>query len=120
MNDEIDDSNHQSYMVNHQINYDSDPYFMNHKIDYDHDSYFNHNLLKHWLQLSAIGLVVFSSLNIGLTMYHYHKSLNWTTNPDSLKMADMPVDMLNDSAKQAQYKTNFLVLYHKALSNNSN
>lgn len=126
MNDEIDDSNHQSYMVNHQINYDSDPYFINHKIDYDHDPYFNntspdnHNRLKHWLKLSEIGLFIFSSLNIGLTMYNYHKSLNWTTNRDSLKMADMPVDMLNDSVKQAQYKADFLVLYHKALSNNGN
>lgn len=120
MNDEIDDSNHQSYMVNHQIKYDSDPYFINHKLDYDHDSYFNHHRLKHWLQLSAIGLVVFSSVNIGLTMYHYHKSLNWTTNRDSLKMANMPVDMLNDSDQQAQYKTDFLIFYHKALSNNGN
>lgn len=126
MNDEIDDSNHQSYMVNHPINYDSDPYFINHKIDYDHDPYFNntlpdnHNRLKHWLKLSEIGLFVFSSLNISLIMYNYHKSLNWTTNRDSLKMADMPVDMLNDSGKQAQYKADFLVLYHKALSNNGN
>lgn len=126
MNDEIDDSNHQSYMVNHPINYDSDPYFINHKIDYDHDPYFNntspdnHHRLKHWLKLSEIGLFVFSSLNIGLIMYNYHKSLNWTTNRDSLKMADMPVDMLNDSDKQAQYKADFLVLYHKALSNNGN
>lgn len=126
MNDEIDDSNHQSYMVNHQINYDSDPYFINHQIDYDHDQYFNntspdnHNRLKQWLKLSEIGLFIFSSLNIGLTMYNYHKSLNWTTNRDSLKMADMPVDMLNDSGKQAQYKADFLVLYHKALSNNGN
>ena len=126
MNDEIDDSNHQSYMVNHQINYDSDPYFVNHKIDYDHDPYFNntstdnHNRSKHWLKLSAIGLFVFSSLNIGLTVYNYHKSLNWTTNQDSLKMANMPVDMLNDSGQQAQYKADFLVLYHKALSNDGN
>lgn len=126
MNDEIDDSNHQSYIVNHQINYDSDPYFVNHKIDYDHDPYFNntstdnHNRSKHWLKLSAIGLFVFSSLNIGLTVYNYHKSLNWTTNQDSLKMANMPVDMLNDSGKQAQYKADFLVLYHKALSNDGN
>lgn len=126
MNDEIDDSNHQSYIVNHQINYDSDPYFVNHKIDYDHDPYFNntstnnHNRSKHWLKLSAIGLFVFSSLNIGLTVYNYHKSLNWTTNRDSLKMANMPVDMLNDSGKQAQYKADFLVLYHKALSNDGN
>ncbi len=126
MNDEIEDSYHKSYIVNHQINYDSDPYFINHKIDYDHDQYFNntssdnHNRLKHWLKLSEIGLCIFSSLNIGLTIYNYHKSLNWTTNRDSLKMANMPVDMLNDSGKQAQYKADFLVLYHKALSNNGN
>lgn len=59
-------------------------------------------------------LLLCTSLGLGYGVYHrYEKSLDWSTNRDSLKMANMPIDTLTDSGKQLKYKENFLVLYDK-------
>lgn len=70
------------------------------------------------IKWTSIGFLCFGLVNGGLTYFNYRKSLDWSTNRDSLKMANMPVDMLNDSGKQAEYKEDFLVLCNKAMNKN--
>lgn len=92
-------------------------------IDYDaeeDDLYENNSSdkLAKVIKWTSIGFLCFGLANGGLTYFNYRKSLDWSTNRDSLKMADMPVDMLNDSGKQAEYKEDFLVLCNKAMDKN--
>lgn len=68
------------------------------------------------IKLTTLGLSIFSVTN-GLLIYNnYHKSLNWSTNRDSLKMASMPIDTLNDSGEEVKHKEDFLVLAQKAMT----
>lgn len=69
-----------------------------------------------YLRTSVLGLALISITNVGLIWNNYHKSLDWSTNRDSLKMANMPVDTLNDSTSQVKAKENFLVLVNSAMS----
>lgn len=93
-------------------------------IDYDNDPYFNEPTIKHKSLAKRLEhwslAVLFAAgvINAGIVTYNYHNSLDWSTNRDSLKMADVPVDMLNDSPSQTKAKGNFLVLYQKALASN--
>lgn len=80
-----------------------------------HSSPFN-RLLKY----TTIGLVAFGTINGALSYYSYRKSLNWSTNRDSLKMADMPVDTLTDTGKQAEYKQRFVLLANTAVDKDGN
>lgn len=68
------------------------------------------------IKLTTLGLSLFTLVNGGLIFHNYYKSLNWSTNRDSLKMADMPIDTLNDSTKQVKNKEEFLVLAQKAMT----
>ena len=68
------------------------------------------------IKLTTLGLSLFTLANGGLIFHNYYKSLNWSTNRDSLKMADMPIDTLNDSTKQVKNKEEFLVLAQKAMT----
>ena len=68
------------------------------------------------IKLTTLGLSIFSVTN-GLLIYNnYHKSLNWSTNRDSLKMASMPIDTLNDSGEEVKHKEDFLVLAQQAMT----
>lgn len=90
-------------------------------IDYDNDPYFNETPIKkkhHFTRYAVISLSVLALINGGLIAKDYYDSLNWKTSRDSLKMADMPIDTLNDTGDQAKYKENFLVLYKQALKPN--
>lgn len=90
-------------------------------IDYDNDPYFNETPIKkkhHFTRYAVISLSVLALINGGLIAKDYYDSLNWKTSRDSLKMADMPIDTLNDTGDQAKYKENFLVLYKEALKPN--
>ena len=80
-----------------------------------HSSPFN-RLLKY----TTIGLLAFGTINGALSYYSYRKSLNWSTNRDSLKMADMPVDTLTDTGKQAEYKQRFVLLANTAVDKDGN
>lgn len=92
-------------------------------IDYGNDEdedfeYDETNRFGKIIRWTSIGFLCVGLLNGGLVYHNYRKSLNWSTNRDSLKMADMPVDMLNDSGEQTKYKENFLVLCNKAIGKN--
>lgn len=90
-------------------------------IDYDNDPYFNETPIKkkhYFTRYAVISLSVLALINGGLIAKDYYDSLNWKTSRDSLKMAEMPVDTLNDTGSQATYKENFLVLYKQALKPN--
>lgn len=56
--------------------------------------------------LLAILTILFSSL----ILINYHRSLDWSKNKNSLKMAEMSPDMLQDSPKQIAIKEDFLKL----------
>lgn len=72
------------------------------------------------LKYTTIGLLAFGTINGALSYYSYRKSLNWSTNRDSLKMADMPVDTLTDTGKQAEYKQRFVLLANTAVDKDGN
>lgn len=61
--------------------------------------------------LLAILTVLFSSL----ILINYHKSLDWSKNKNSLKMAEMSPDMLQDSPKQIAIKEDFLKLANEMM-----
>lgn len=72
-----------------------------------------HSIYVRVLKCSSI-LFLCLSTGLGYSVYqHYQKSLDWSTNRDSLKMANMPIDTLTDTGKQLKHKENFLVLYNK-------
>lgn len=67
---------------------------------------------------SAMGLFLISTTLLGATYMNYQKSLHWSENKSSLKMADMPIDTLTDTGAQAQAKEHFVWLANKAIAPN--
>lgn len=59
-------------------------------------------------QLIFCILFIISVAFISLTLINYHNSLNWNNNKNSLKMAQMSPDMLQDSPTQIAIKEDFL------------
>lgn len=53
-------------------------------------------------------LLLSSVLLVSLTYYNFRHSLDWSTNKNGLKMAQMSPDMLQDSPAQIKVKENFL------------
>lgn len=89
--------------------------------DYGQDFSHNYGLSSKWQKFLPRAIIAFGLCGAalsGITYYNYRKSLDWSTNRDSLKMADMPADVLTDTPAQAKVKQNFLVLANKALAKN--
>lgn len=91
-----------------------------HRIEYDDDIEEKKPKSKYFKVMCTLALS--GTLLGGLSAFEiyqdYKKSLDWSTNRDSLKMAEMPVDILTDTSAQAHAKENFLALYMKALDKN--